>query len=343
MIKVGLIGAGKIADTFHLPAWETVEGARVMALVDPRIGVANELGKKYAIKKTYDTLRDMLESTQLDAVDICSPHALHAEHACEALRAGLHCFVEKPFATSARDAKKIAREAAKNARIVMCGQHQRFRPESIVLKSMIDAGEFGEIYHIKVEAMAARGIPVQVANSFTDKKLSGGGPLIDQGSHGLDIAWWFMGCPKPMSAFAVVSGQAVPKTGRAITGATWSVYNVEDFATAIIRFEDNRSITVRTCYFSNCLEDVFGCEILGTKAGATWPELRVTQPDGGHVKRTVITTDNTALASVSELNHFVALIEKRCLPVIPIEHSITLTKMIDGLYESARTETVVNF
>ena len=61
------------------------------------------------------------------------------------------------------------------------------------------------------------------------------------------------------------------------------------------------------------------------------------------VKRTVLKTDNTSLASVSELTHFISLIEERCLPVIPIEHSITLTKMIDGLYESARTETVVNF
>ena len=99
MIKVGLIGVGKIAKTFHLPAWAQLDKARVLALVDPRIDEARQVGREFGITNVFRTMEDMLDVVKLDAVDICSPHMFHADHACKALEAGLHCIIEKPFAT----------------------------------------------------------------------------------------------------------------------------------------------------------------------------------------------------------------------------------------------------
>ena len=343
MLKIGLIGAGKIAETFHLPAWSHVVGAEVVALVDPRIDAAETLGQKYGVSNIFSTIENMLSSIKLDAVDICSPHIFHADHAIRSLESGLHCIIEKPLTTDKTNARKIALEAEKHGLIVMCAQHQRFRPESILLKSKIDAGELGEIYHVNVEAMASRGIPVQVANSFTDKRLSGGGPLIDQGSHAIDIAWWLMGCPSPSSAFAVMHDGTAPKTGTTNNGAEWNVYNVEDFATAVIRFKNNKSITIRTSYFSNCAKDIFSCEILGTKGGITWPDTIITKPYGNNVRRKKLEIENSSLASVAELNHFTSLIKGTDQAIIPLEQSVELVEIIDGLYESASTEQVFHF
>ena len=343
MLKIGLIGAGKIAETFHLPAWAQVAGAKVVALVDPRIDVAKKLGQEYGVSNIFSSIENMLDTIKLDAVDICSPHTFHADHAIRSLESGLHCIIEKPFTTDKKNALKIASEAEKHDLIVMCAQHQRFRPESILLKSKIDAGELGEIYHVNVEAMASRGIPVQVANSFTDKRLSGGGPLIDQGSHAIDIAWWLMGCPSPSSAFAVMHDGTAPKIGTTKNGAEWTVYNIEDFATGIIRFKDNKSITIRTSYFSNCSKDIFSCEILGTKGGITWPDTIITKPYGNDVRRKKLKVENSALASVAELSHFTSLIKGTDQAIVPLQQSVELIKMIDGLYESATTEQIFHF
>lgn len=343
MISVGLIGVGKIAKTFHLPAWEQVDGARVLALVDPRLDEARRVGREFGITNVFRTIEDMLDGVELDAVDICSPHIFHAEQACKALEAGLHCIIEKPFTTDKKNAKKIARKAHRKELIVMCAQHQRFRPESLLLKSRIDSGELGEIYHVNVEAMASRGVPIQVANSFTDKRFSGGGPLIDQGAHGIDIAWWFMGCPAPVSAFAVAYDGVAPKTGSTKSGSAWDVYNVEDFATGIIRFKNNKSITIRTSYFSNCAEDNFSCEVLGTRGGVTWPDAIITKPYGNGVKRKKLGIEKPSLASVAELIHFTSLIEGNEKAIIPAHQSVELIGIIEALYKSAITREKINF
>jgi predicted dehydrogenase len=99
--------------------------------------------------------------------------------------------------------------------------------------------------------MSARGIPREVGNSFTDAALSSGGPLIDQGPHGIDIARWLMGCPRPLSVFAMTSNITVPPAGRTSDGAEWDIYSAEGFAVGILTFADNRSITIHTSYCAN--------------------------------------------------------------------------------------------
>jgi predicted dehydrogenase len=341
MIEVGIVGAGKIVETFHLPAWAAVPDARVMAICDPRVDAAQKLASRFGIAKVYPSVEAMLLDVSLDAVDICSPHRLHREHAALALEAGLHCLIEKPFATSAADAQAIADLAHARNRVVMCAQHQRFRPPSMLLKRMIEAGDLGEIYCVRVDAMSARGVPRQVSNSFTDATLSDGGPLIDQGSHGIDIAWWLMGCPRPLSAYAMTSNTTVPSAGRTPDGAEWDVYSVEDFAVGILTFADNRSITIHTSYYANCREDRFDCEIFGTLGGAVWPDLIVTRPDGNGVTREIIQPEHEHKASVEELCHFSSLVRNASTPVVPLEQSVRLVTMLEALYRSAEIGDIV--
>lgn len=335
--RIGLIGAGKIAESFHLPAWAAVEGAEVVAIADPRIEAARDLAVRFGIARVFGSAGAMIDAAGLDAVDICSPHRLHAAHALRALDAGLHCIIEKPLATTRLEAESILARARAVGRTVMCAQHQRFRPESQHLKELIERGDLGTVYAVRVEAMSARGVPRQIANSFTDRGQSGGGPLLDQGAHGLDIAWWFMGNPTPVSAFAVASDKVAPPRGRTPDGATWDVYTVEDFVVGLVRFDGGRAISIHTSYYAHCAADRFGCEVLGTKAGALWPDLLITCAAGDEVVRAQGRPTGTHRASEAELRHFVDLITKRVEPVVPLKHSVELIRMIEGLYESAES------
>ena len=114
------------------------------------------------------------------------------------------------------------------------------------------------------------------------------------------------------------------------------MYSVEDFATGIIRFENDSSITIHTSYFANCSTDAFQCEVLGSKAGIVWPTLNFTQEYQNDFIRKKLPIDDTQLASVSELQHFMALINGFAVAQIPVEQSITLVSMIESLYLSAR-------
>ena len=98
-LRIGIVGAGKIVRSFHLPAWAKVAGARVVAIADPRIDAATELAAAFGIGGVHASLGAMIDAGGLDAVDICSPHVFHAEQAVACLDAGLHCIVEKPMAT----------------------------------------------------------------------------------------------------------------------------------------------------------------------------------------------------------------------------------------------------
>jgi predicted dehydrogenase len=159
MIDVGIVGAGKIVESFHLPAWAAVPDARVTAICDPQIDAAQKLASQFGITKVYSSVEAMVFDAGLEAVDICSPHQLHRKHAVLALEAGLHCLIEKPFSTTAADAQAIADLACARGRVVMCAQHQRFRPPSLLLKRMIEAGDLGQIYCVRIDAMSARGTP----------------------------------------------------------------------------------------------------------------------------------------------------------------------------------------
>ncbi len=151
-----MIGVGKIAETFHLPAWSQVVGAEVVAFVTPRIDAAKDVGRECGINNVFNTFENMLNGPKLDAVDICFTHIFQAEHAFKSLESGLHCIIEKPFAIDKQNAEKIAAEARKHGLIVMCAQHQRLRSESILFKSKIEPGELDKIYHANLEAMARR-------------------------------------------------------------------------------------------------------------------------------------------------------------------------------------------
>src|SRR5206468_1065044 len=152
-------------------------------------------------ERVFSDYREMLEAlTELDAVDVCTPNYLHHEPVIAALQAGKHVIVEKPIAMNGQLGQQMVDAAKTAGKILMVAQNQRFRADAQALKRFIDAGQMGDIYYGRVQAVRRRGIPGW--GVFTQKDKQGGGPLIDIGVHMLDLCLWLMGHPKPTAASA---------------------------------------------------------------------------------------------------------------------------------------------
>lgn len=328
MLKVGLVGAGAIATTFHLPAWKRVSGVHLDAVCDVDPEAARRAATEFQTK-CYTRYEDMLSGEPLDIVDICTPHALHAQHACQALERGLHVVVEKPFATDPSEAAAVIALAKATHRKVMCAQHQRFRPVTLVARELIANGELGQIYYARAQAIKCRGVPTP--SSYTTRSLSGGGPMMDLGSHVIDLAWWLMGCPAPTQ----VLGSVMTRLARQ--------YDVEDFACAQIHFANGSVMSVETSYLLNGHKDTVQIELFGDKGGLLWPDLLLTRDEDGECRRTAVEVSGDTPASVAELAHFVECVVEDKPTLVPLEESKVVVDILAAIYASGRRKDVVRF
>lgn len=343
-LRIALVGAGKIAESFHLPAWREVAGARITCLVDPRGDAAQALAQRFQIPKTYPSIEAMLagEGAAVDGVDVCSPNAMHADHVVQCLAAGKHVVVEKPFATTYADAQRMKAAAERAGRVLLCALHQRFRPPTEKAMALIQEGALGEVYWVRAEGLKARSVPVQ-NGSFTSRALAGGGPLLDIGSHLLDVAWWLMGNPEPESFFCQTMRRLVdePEIGAQNRLGPWKAMEVEEAASAMVRFRGGKSLSLSVSYLLNTPAEPFQLSLYGTKASLEWPQLRLARWREGEVRAEPVEFSETHRASVAELSHFIALVRGLETSRISLQDSVAVVRMIECLYQSAESGQAV--
>ena len=140
MLKVGLCGVGGISGA-HIPAWEAMEDAELIALCDVRPGQM----EKYPDKRRYTDVDEMLAKEQLDILDICLPTYLHAEVALKAMERGIHVLCEKPISLHREDVARLYAAARQNGVRFMVAQVLRFWPEYAALKEIYDRGRYGKL------------------------------------------------------------------------------------------------------------------------------------------------------------------------------------------------------
>ena len=140
MLKVGLCGVGGISGA-HIPAWEAMEDAELVALCDVRPGQM----EKYPGKRRHTDVDEMLAKEQLDILDICLPTYLHAEVALRAMERGIHVLCEKPISLHREDVARLYEAAKRNNVRFMVAQVLRFWPEYVALKEIYDSGRYGKL------------------------------------------------------------------------------------------------------------------------------------------------------------------------------------------------------
>ena len=187
MVKIGIVGAGKICQGPHMGAYDKIDNAKIVAICDIDEKKLESVSKRYPDAKLYTDYKEMIENEELDAVDICTPNNYHSIVAIYALNKGLNVLTEKPDAINASEAEKMQKAAEENGKVLMAIRNNRYRPTTKYLKQFIADGKMGEIYAGRCGWIRRRGIPGW-GGWFTDKAQSGGGPLIDLGVHLIDMA-----------------------------------------------------------------------------------------------------------------------------------------------------------
>lgn len=344
MIKVGVIGTGGISGV-HLGGYSRNPNVEIYALCDINEKNLAKRAEEYKVSRTFTDYREMLALKELDAVSVCTWNSAHAECAIAALRAGKHVLCEKPMALNTAQAQEMEKAAKENGKLLMIGFVRRFGNDCAVLKDFIDSGSFGEIYYAKAQYLRRKGCP---GGWFGDKSRSGGGPLIDLGVHVIDLCRYLMGGPQPVSVYGATFNKLGDrrhiKDARGYSSTVVSkddIFDVEDMATALIRFDNGAVLSVEASFSLNIEKDVGNIELFGTKAGCKLdPELTIFTDMNDYLANVKL-SQPTALSFDglfdNEINHFVECIEtgKPCRN--PAQDGVTLMKILDGIYESART------
>jgi len=271
-LRVGIIGCG--AGIFHLEGYETEPRAKVVALAGLDTDRCEALARRFDVPRIYSDYQELLADADIDAVSIAVPNFLHLPVARAAFEAGKHVLIEKPLARNAEDGVQIVEAAEQHNRILGISFQRRTRHDVQLLRQQVADGAFGHIYYSKAWWMRRSGIP-GLGSWFTSKEGAGGGPLIDLGVHVLDMILYVLGNPRVTSVTASTYAEIGPQGKGGWPGRRSSQlseaqqYEVEDLATAFMRFEDGGTLLLEASWASFTeMKDDFGIQIYGSQAGA---------------------------------------------------------------------------
>lgn len=334
-ISIGVVGAGNIAKYNHLPAYKKVKGVRVAAICDIDIEKAKRLAEEFGIEKYYGSMDEMIKCEDIDAVDICTWNREHVPLSLKAVRLGKHVMCEKPAAVSLEELKQLKIELEKTGLVYLLAVPNRFKSETIYLKSLADRNFFGDICYAKANYLRRRGAPV---GWFSDKSISGGGPIMDIGVHAIDSAWYLLGSPRPIRVCASLS-YAIGKTdvyGKEPYIAAPSPngkYDCEDTGAGVIDFENGTQLFFEASWTLN-LPDRRETFIGGSKAGAMLtPPTLYTDLDG------VAVTENLDIDTVDpfagEIEHFCECVRSSNTNTrYNIDQAIVMQTILQAIYRS---------
>lgn len=188
-LRVGLMGAGRVARRFHLPILSSLPGIELVAIADPAAD-ARDACRTFAPRAAFHVdFAELLASTPLDAVVICLPPALHSRAAVASFAQGLHVYVEKPLATSAGEGRDALEAWRRAGTVGMVGFNSRFHPLALAMKRALAHGRVGEITTIRSTFCATR----RALPDWKRERDQGGGALLDLASHQVDLVRFLVG------------------------------------------------------------------------------------------------------------------------------------------------------
>lgn len=331
--RVGVVGVGRFG-RLHLAVLKQFPECSVDAIADIDSKLVKQVSKKNGIKAAYTNALELLKSPDLDAVDIVTDEATHARFIMEALKHGKHVFVEKPLATSSRDAEEIRKLSGKTGLHVMVGNISRFSQPYVVLKRRVASGALGRLGIIRAKRDFSRSW-----FQYFGKRIH---TVYESGIHDIDLVLWFARgrCVSVYAAERRMSGCKYP-----------------DLFTATLTFEDGLVATVTSAWLvadngpQNLVETLeldgtidADIEILGEKGGAkfrlahdglsVWTAKGVQHPD-----ISLWPTEHDAIGGAirAELQHFIGLVGRKApSKVAPLSDSVYALKIADAIVRSAK-------
>lgn len=365
-VRIGIIGCGGIAKQKHLPALSSFpDMCELVAFCDIIEERAIEACKKYGSPdaKVYTDYQELLKDPTIDTVHVLTPNVAHCPITVAAFEAGKNVMCEKPMAHNTEAAEQMMDAWRKSGKKFTIGYQNRFRKDSTVLHKACEAGDLGDIYLGKAHAIRRRAVPTW--GVFPNKALQGGGPLIDIGTHALDITLWCMDNYEVES----VTGSVFYKLGDSELAVQdnmfgpWDpkTYEVEDSAFGFIKMKNGATIFLEAAWAINMKSSrEAACTLCGTKAGAEQIgsmsmaggyDLEFNETRHGKLIETKFSEGGTIAfftgskdgPEFSEAKQWLEAIREDKDPLVKPEQAFVVTKILDSIYKSAQTGKTVYF
>ncbi len=357
-LQVAVIGCGGIANQKHFPALTSqADKCEIVAFCDIIVERAETAAKKFGTPdaKVYEDYNELLKDAEIDVVHVCTPNVAHCPITVAAFKAGKHVLCEKPMAATTEDAQKMMDAWKESGKKFTIGYQNRFRQDSQILKRTCTEGKLGEIYFAKAHAIRRRAVPTW--GVFPNKALQGGGPLIDIGTHALDITLWCMDNYEVES----VSGSVFEKLGHSAEAAEGNMFGpwdpetfeVEDSAFGFVKMKNGATIFLESAWALNIKDSrEAACTLCGTKGGAEQLggmsqesyDLVFNQTTGGVLTEEKISEAGSiaffegasAAPEVKECKQWMEAILNDTEPLVKPQQAFVVTQILDTIYKSAR-------
>ena len=356
VVKVGVIGCGGIANGKHLPALKELKNVEIVAFCDiveeKAVKAAKEFGTHDA--KVYVDYNELLKDKSIEAVHVLTPNSSHAPISIAAMEADKHVLCEKPMAKTYEQGCAMLEASKRTGKILTIGYQNRRTAANSTLKRAADEGEFGDMYFAKAHAIRRRGVPTW--GVFLDEEKQGGGPLIDIGTHALDLTLWILDNYEVESVTGSVYKKLGDQTETANAFGDWDPkeFTVEDSAFGFIKMKNGATVILESSWALNIAESGEAmATICGTKAGADmkgglrfnsvkYNKQCVEQVDLA-VGGVAFYTGESADPNVLEAQTFYSAVTDGTELVVKPEQALVVTRVLEAIYESAKTGKTIFF
>jgi predicted dehydrogenase len=354
MIRVGVVGCGRWG-LEHLTGYEQVEDVSVVAVCDVDPEAAERAAARYGAPRWYTRYQEMLAREEFDLVSVCTLPASHRDITVAAFAAGANVLCEKPLAMNLTEAKEMAAAAERAGKFLTVGYENRFSEAAQYLHQFVAAGKMGRPVYTRCWLYCEFPWWGRAYNVMSS--LCGGGTVTSGGIHALDLALWVAGYPQPTTVSATMA-QTFPRKRRASAPSpeTVDIYDVEDLASAHIRFADGSWMTLESAAggidtldpdprtFS--MNTILGFTMAGEDATVDFAPLRVLVNDesGAIVDATPpdVPAWDIPRAMLAEIAAVAAAVREGRSPVVRSDQALVLEQIRDAIYRSARAGTEVS-
>ena len=357
IVKIGIIGCGGIANGKHMPSLKKIKNVQMVAFCDVIEERAVKAAEEYGVEgaKVYTDYKELLKDRDIEVVHVCTPNRSHAFISIEAMEAGKHVMCEKPMAKTYKEAKEMLDASERTGMKLTIGYQSRWRADSLYLKKMCEDGELGEIYYGKAIALRRRAVPTW--GVFLNEYEQGGGPLIDIGTHALDLTLWMMDNYKPKMVVGTTFEKLKNQKDCGNAWGDWDPkkFTVEDAAFGFIVMENGATIMLESSWALNIRNPKEAITMIcGTEGGADmFDGLNINFIKNG--RQCILKPDLTAGGvafydgdgdedpSVLEARAWLDAVVNDHEPRTKASQALVVTQILEAIYESAKTGKPVYF
>lgn len=325
-VRIGVIGAGAIAQVAHLPVLSKMRGAELVAVCDNDRPKARALADRFGVPDTFTDIEDLLELDDLDAVVVATPNHLHEPHVLSALAAKVNVLCERPLALNTRGVERVLAASQRAGKMVLVANNHRFRTDVQGLDRFVRGGELGKIIGVRAGDYRQQRLP----EGWRFRRAeAGGGAFLDLGVPLLDLALWLTDFPDPVRVSAHM------ERGKGTTSVEQGMLVQITFSNGLVFACD-----VASDYVGQ--DERWWFEVIATRGSARMAPLRVVKELNG--RPTDVSPSGAAgresafiQSYRAELAHFVAVVREES-PYEPPSDQVRLLKIVEAVYRSAEED-----